>query len=138
MKRTAALLLVLLSALVLAGCSPAGVYHVRTIDGRKPEEYFQNVVEEEFDVDMDELLEDLEIREKELEDPYVLELDRDGGFTFRSLLEDRTEKGTWRKDGSELTLTFAGGKTVALRISGGSLVANEDEYFNGAKVVFVR
>ncbi len=139
MKRIPALVLVLaLTAALFAGCSPAGVYHVRTIDGMKPAEYFQNVIEEDFDVEMDEFLSDHGIKEKELEDPYVLELKRDGTFTFQNVLRDGTEKGEWRKDGDTLNLTLADGKTVSLKISGGTLVADKDELFEGAKVVFGR
>ncbi len=141
MKRTFALLLALLMvAILFVGCSPAGTYHVKTIDGKDPYDYYIDEFKKQFDADEDdvkELLEYLKIDEDDLKDPMVLEINKDGTYKLKSNVnvgdaDDNVEKGTWTKKGNTITfvaddaddddenteLTIKGGKLYGISTDG--------------------
>ena len=136
MKRTFALLLALLMvAILFVGCSPAGTYHLKTIDGKDPYDYYMDEFKKQFDADEDdinELLEYLGIDEDDLKDPMVLEINKDGTYKMKSNVGDGVEKGTWTKKGNTITfvaddageddenteLTIKGGKLYGLSTDG--------------------
>lgn len=130
MKRTFALLLALLMvAILFVGCSPAGTYHVKTIDGKDPYDYYMDEFKKQFDVededDILELLEYLKIDEDDLKDPMVLEINKDGTYKMKSNVGDDVEKGTWTKKGNTITFVADNAddddENTELTIKGGKL-----------------
>ena len=134
MKRTVALLLVVvLVAVLFVGCSPAGEYHVKTIDGKKPMEYFDKIIKEESDgeMDLEEYIEKYDADEDDFKDPMVLELKKNGKFTMTiSLFGEESEmEGTWKKDGNSILLKTEDEDdedALELTVKGGKLILEEE------------
>lgn len=134
MKRTFALLLVLVMvAALFVGCSPAGTYHVETIDGKKPHDYYIEELKSSFHVgddDVKELLERLKVDEDDLKDPIKLELKKDGTYLVKSLIDGTEEEGKWKKDGKTIILTANDAEDddepTELTIKGGKLIMKKD------------
>ena len=144
MKRTLALVLVLiLTAALLTGCSPAGTYHVETIDGKKPLDFYAVFIEEMSDgqMDLNDYLKVMDLDEEALRDPIELELRKDGTFSmkFNSAGED-ARTGTWKKENGAVKLMGEHKDDVLeLKIDGGKLVM-EAKFFgeDNSKIVFGR
>ena len=145
MKRTIALILVLvLVAALFVGCSPVGTYHIKTIDGKKPGEYFKDQIEKELDGKMsfDEYLEKTKMDEDDLDDPMELELKKNGKFTLTiSMMGEEEElEGKWKKDGNSIILKPEDGDDdLELTIKGATLVLEEELMTDDeVKIVFAK
>ena len=153
MKKLIALLLaVLLLATLLVGCAtngekdsdkagaakdngktssadfePVGEYHTKTIDGKAPEAYMTDGLQDYCERHGDEyeaFVDEHPFSEDDLKDPVVLVLNEDGTFEmhYDIIIESTDTTGTWEKNDSEITLNRADGGVVHVAIKDGNLV----------------
>lgn len=140
MKRISAILAVLLmTAALFAGCAKApGTYHVRTMDGKQPLDYYREKYSDaEHGKDgLDNYLSLRGLTEEDLKDPIRLTVKEDGTFVMEEIFSGITTEGTWEKKGGTLTLKTET-KTMTAKIKGRSLVFAEGVN-QEAEVVFAK
>lgn len=141
MKRFFALGLVLLmTAALLAGCAKApGTYHVSTIDGKQPPDYYREKYSDaEGGSDgLDDYMTLRGLKEEDLKDPIRLTVKEDGTFVMEEIFSGITTEGTWEKKGGTLTLKTET-RTMTAKIKGRSLVFAEGDLLGETEVVFLR
>ncbi len=132
MKRTISLILVaLLVAALFVGCSksdPVGTYKIdmdSLIEAMKDSDEAKDMSDDQIK----SLLNTIGITE----DSMSLEIKKDGTFVL-DLSGDKTE-GTWKQDGSKLTLT-AENEPIDVDFSDGKITMESEEA--GMKLIFVK
>ena len=137
MKRALAItLIVLLIVACLAGCgksgSPEDKYVAKSIGGQTIQDMFQEMLDEfEGSYTMDELLDMLGL--KSMDDFMVLELKSGGTAVMTSAMDEEQTTGTWKQNGSTVTITFEG-DALDFTQKGNELSATID----GESYVFVK
>ncbi len=130
-------------AALFVGCSPVGTYHIKTIDGKKPLDYFDKIIKEESDgeMDLDEYIERFKMDEDDFADPMELELKKNGKFTLTiSMMGEEEElEGKWKKDGNSIILKPEDGDDLELTVKGATLVLEEELMTDDeVKIVFAK
>ena len=134
-KRFAAIvLLVLLTAVLLAGCGggAAGKYVIKSMNGKTMEDLFREEAEaSEEEMTVEDFLKFFEI--ESLEEYLTLELKEDGTAVSKAAMDDEADTGTWKQEGNKITITIDN-EPVEFTLNGRELSATMD----GVKYVFVK
>lgn len=120
--------------------STPGVYHMKTVDGKKPldhfKEYYEAEISEKYD-SYEDFLDEEGVDEADLKDPYILTLNEDGTGSFKITFLNSIGRGTWTQEGDTVVFTnSANGSGIEFKVRGNTLVLM-DEYFSDGQVEIV-
>ncbi len=112
---------------------PSGKYVAKTINGKKPIDYFT----EELGEEMDDFIDFYEIDEKKLNTDFMtMDFNKDGTVTITGIMvemdDEESYDGTWELDGTDLAITI-NGKSADFKFEKGKITGSPSE---GVEIVY--